>query len=52
MLDILLSVFGVHLLTDHRLNQTLCVSCFTQSILGSFGNLPVIKADNMCWLFY
>ena len=48
MLDILLSGFGLDLAIYQKLNQTLCVSYFTQSILGSFNNWPVIKSDTIC----
>ena len=52
MLDILLGVFWVSLVIDQLLNQTLCVSYFTDLVLGSFGNWSVIKADTLCYLFY
>ena len=37
MLDTLHSIFWVHSLIDLCLNQTMCVSYFTEFLWGSFG---------------
>ena len=48
LLGILLSWFGVHSVIDHWINQTLCVSYFTEFIWGIFDNWLVNKEYNMC----
>ena len=35
---------GLHAVFDHKFNQTLCVSYFTECISGSFGNGQVNKS--------
>ena len=50
LLATLLNWFLIHSLIDQLLNQTLQVRYFTDLVLGSFGNWPVIKADYMCYL--
>ena len=45
MLEILLSLFLVQLVIGRQLKQILCVGHFTELVLGSTGNWPVIKAD-------
>ena len=39
-----LTLSGVHLVLDQRFKQTLCVSYFTEMVLGLFGNGPVNKS--------
>ena len=40
----LLTWFGINLVMEKWFNQTLCVSYFTELILGSFGYGPVNKS--------
>ena len=46
--DILQSWFWVQSVIENLKKQTLSVSYITAFILGTFGNLPVIKSDTLC----
>ena len=48
MLDILLSGFLIYSAFDQKLEETLCINCFTKLILGSIRNGPVIRRESMC----
>ena len=50
MLAILPIQFSVQSVMDQCLKQSLCVIFLL--ILVSISNLPVIKAENLCYLFY
>ena len=44
----LLSEIWVKSVMDQWLKQTLCISYFTELILGTIDNGPVIKEDTLC----
>ena len=52
LLDILLSWFLVYSVIDKWLNKRICLRYITEFILVVFGNWPVIKVENIGWIFY
>ena len=52
MLSILLKWFMIDLAIDQWSKQTIYVRYFNEFILGLLRNLPVIKADAMCYILY
>ena len=40
------------MVSDQWIKKTLCVSYSSELILDMSGNLPVVKAETMCWKFY
>ena len=52
VLAILMSWFWVQSVIYQWLNQTVCGSYFIELIIGSISNIPVIKADTVCYIFY